>query len=716
MNKRMHAGMTVLLVQMIIGSTMAARAVTTTATNSGDWNVAANWDNGAPADGYDVVIPAGKIITNTTATFNLSSLTNSGTLVFTGWDSTLTATNVTVNGTITHLACATNIAPSNTNRVYIACSNLTIDAGGGINVAALGYPGGDGVVAWSSGYGPGGAPGGCGASYGGRGWGGPAPYGFAEAPAAPGSGGGSGNIGTTGGGGGGVVRIEATGAVTVNGIIKADGGIGSDVTGFGGGGSGGSIYIGCRTFTGTRSGINGVISADGYYGGCSGHPGGSGAGGRIALLYNPAAQSSAPMPTVVLSASSYPHGDYEGMSASYVGELGTLYFPDTQLIGETIQHNGQLVITGFTNWSPTNLTLSNAWIRFPDGFNLTVGTNLLATGFHSALDMRYGSLRVGQDYFATNKFKFGQSVFYFGSNSTFRVDRNLTLSNAALRVYADTTNLNGSELVIGGNCVMTGRASLYLHAGMTNATVAHGLTMRMGGNLSLGTGSWIYAYSHITNGGSVFFTMSNLTVSAGGGFNADCLGYAGATNQGSYGWGPGAGGGTIAGQVATGGGYGGAGYGGMGGGTYGSSNAPVDPGSGAGRGIGDAYGGAGGGLVRIEATRTVTLNGTITAEGEDKANYFNAGGSGGGIYIRCRTFAGSGGTLTAQGGDSMGTAGRCAGGGGGRIAVWRQRDQYVGSVATNVAGGVADTPSCSGAPGTVVWGWIPPPGTIFMVH
>ena len=81
------------------------------------------------------------------------------------------------------------------------------------------------------------------------------------------------------------------------------------------------------------------------------------------------------MPTVQFSASSL-----NNSGTATLGELGTLYFTNTLLIAETISHNGQLVIPGFTNWSATNLTLSSAWIRFPDAFTLTVATNLWLTG------------------------------------------------------------------------------------------------------------------------------------------------------------------------------------------------------------------------------------------------------------------------------------------------------------------------------------------------
>ncbi|MBI2440406.1 MAG: hypothetical protein HYV35_03445 [Lentisphaerae bacterium] len=85
---------------------------------------------------------------------------------------------------------------------------------------------------------------------------------------------------------------------------------------------------------------------------------------------------------------------------------------------------------------------------------------------------------------------------------------------------------------------------------------------------------------------------------------------------------------------------------------------------------------------------------------------YYGGGSGGGIYLTCRTFIGNtNGLLRANGG-----AGNRYGGGGGRIAVWRMYDNSAGAVSNYVNAGTG--PSGTGAVGTVVWRWLPAPGTI----
>lgn len=61
-----------------------------------------------------------------------------------------------------------------------------------------------------------------------------------------------------------------------------------------------------------------------------------------------------------------------------------------------------------------------------------------------------------------------------------------------------------------------------------------------------------------------------------------------------------------------------------------------------------------------------------------------AGGSGGGIYLRCKNIAGAG-ALSATGG--IAAASSSGFGGGGRVAVWVQNDLLGGAFTFDVAGG-----------------------------
>jgi hypothetical protein len=112
--------------------------------------------------------------------------------------------------------------------------------------------------------------------------------------------------------------------------------------------------------------------------------------------------------------------------------------------------------------------------------------------------------------------------------------------------------------------------------------------------------------------------------------------------------------------------------------------------------------GKGGGLVRLEVIRRLTLSGTIMANGFSGVADYAGGGAGGGIRVECKRLSGSGGLLSANGG--AGTSANAAGGGGGRIAVWRGIDEYAGSLTTNVEGGVGTevTSNYKGISGTSI--------------
>ncbi len=119
--------------------------------------------------------------------------------------------------------------------VTISAANVQVDAGSTINADAQGYTGG---ATGAAGNGPGGGCGSAvydsaGGSYGGVGYAytgcsaGPT-YGSASAPADLGSGAGGATV-SVGGNGGGAIRLIATGTLTNNGTISANGGNGGNV-------------------------------------------------------------------------------------------------------------------------------------------------------------------------------------------------------------------------------------------------------------------------------------------------------------------------------------------------------------------------------------------------------------------------------------------------------------------------------------------------------
>lgn len=698
--RRTRSGWRAVLCVLALGALCASAfaATYTWNTTAGDWTNGANWTpSGPPNNGDDVVITnSGASVILSSSSSNLASLTLSKTLTFTNWNTALTATNITIasNGVMTLPAAFTNDQMS--NRVWMVCSNLLVASGGSISTDGKGYKGAP-AASGANGNGPG--YGQCapanydasGAGHGGKGGDGGdntsarlpggVVYDSTNAPTIPGSGGGASSVGVAGGNGGGAVLIDATGAVTVNGAINANGTAPSGNL-YSGGGSGGSIYITCNTFAGTFAGTNGVISAAGGNGETYG---GGGGGGRIAVAYNPAAQTSAPLPSVRFSVMRGNNGPARWVRAfeldNYFGtasEMGTLYFPDTNVLDTTFMpHSGNLIISNFTSWAIDSLTISNGTLQLVGtGFNLVVSGNILITGSTGALKM-----------------------------------------------------VTGGVINCGGNLVVTNGGALYVYGAVTNSgTPDYGSLVSVTGDISVASNSWVYPYSQNTNGGSPLFRLRSLMIATNGGFNANAKGFDRGGNGATApnGLGPGYGYGSTAYRST------GAGYGGRGGRsdsvanrgtTYGLSNAPVQPGSSGGGGNAVAYMGArGGGLIRVEAGDTIRVDGTLTANaGRADTDYagghYGGGGAGGGIYLRCRTFAGSSnGVLRANGGDS-GWVTLCGAGGGGRIAVWRIYHQYQGSYSvTNGIGNTTGTGGNNAEVGTMFWGQIPVPGAIFTFH
>ncbi|MBI3986821.1 MAG: hypothetical protein HY343_07880, partial [Lentisphaerae bacterium] len=651
------------LVGLLLGlfAPVTQAATRTWAVAAGDWFVAGNWGGTVPGVGDDVVVTnvgASVFLTNATpylASFTLGG-TNAGarTLTFSNWNTTLSAANVALltNGTMTCAGPFAN-APIMSNRISIACGNMFIQEGGTINANGKGY------ARAAIGNGPGGggdrAGGGHGGSGGNYAWVNGSPYDSYVAPLYAGSGGG----GAAAGDGGGVVRIQADGNVTVNGRILVDGAAAGANDG---GGAGGSVFITCTTFTGT----NGVITA---IGGTLAGNGGGGGGGRVSIVYDPVAQGAMTVPIVRISLL----GGWSPASG-YPGELGTLFFPDTQLLKTNINYLwGE--IRGIQSWSPPSLTISNSWIRFSEeGFRLTVSNNLILQGS------------------STNRLELGGLQL---------------LTNASVGLYGTYVRYSGTTstptLTVGGNLILSNNSSLIVYGGLTNATTTnYGALLSVTGDIVVASNCWIYPVSNPTNGGSPLFRANNVFISGNAGFYAYERGYIGGNfDNGS---GPGKGG------SRSGGGYGGVGGYQFPGITNGMAVTPMDPGSGGGRGTGAGagyVGGNGGGLVRIQARQTLSLDGSLTANGGNLGQLNQGAGAGGGIYVQCRNFTGAAGIRLSAVGGSKGAAG-VGGGGGGRIAVWRTTDSYLGG--TVVTGGWGSTFASTTTPGTVVWVSMPDVG------
>jgi hypothetical protein len=612
---------------LIVGMGVAAAGDTHTWKGGiGSWDDETQWTNGVPLADGDVIIAKGTV-TLASASADLASFEmKGGVLVFTGLEARVSALEVAItNGTVTHVAnsaIATNIDGTwdVDGRVYFSCSNFTLKAPGIVNADMRGYRS---VGTWAKGYGPGGGGGGVSSGSKGAGGGGHGSAGIradggglggavngdAWNPG-PGSAGGSGS--SAGGFGGGQVRIEASnGLVTLNGTITANGG---NAAGRGGGGSGGGVYIGCRVLAGS----NGLVQANAGELSSNGGPGGS---GRIAIVYDPAAQSAAPKHRVRFSAKRAPTPN----STYGYSDIGTLAIPDQSLFdGAWIPHTGSLISPSFSSWTVETLAVINGWLRFPvppSTFALTVTNTLSIAGSEGRLQISRPEIQCG------------------------------VLS-------------------------LTSSASLYLYPKATNGAIDgldYGGIVIVSNALSLATNCWIYPSAVSTNGGGILFRVGSMDVASNAGFNANGLGFMRAwrdTNTyAAYGPGKGA---SVNGSGS------GAGHGGRGGRAldtatrgvvYDDPLRPAIPGSGGGTKNNNASaGGMGGGLVRIESYGLVRMDGTLSADGQDGQNY-GGGGSGGGIFVKCGAFSGAAsGRLSAEGGSRDQTGD--GGGGGGRIAVW----------------------------------------------
>ncbi len=170
------------------------------------------------------------------------------------------------------------------------------------------------------------------------------------------------------------------------------------------------------------------------------------------------------------------------------------------------------------------------------------------------------------------------------------------------------------------------------------------------------TGEWVPDHR-------ILLVGSNLTVTETGVLDADYVGYGPATGPGG---------------VVRGGGYGhggGGGYGGRGssgfdaqiyGKPYGEPSDPWQPGSGGGR-LETTGNGIAGGAIRIEMSGQVTIDGLLTARGQNGLTTHRTAASGGGIAIYCDTFQGAAtGLIRVDGGRGNHYGGS---GAGGRIAV-----------------------------------------------
>jgi hypothetical protein len=380
---------------------------------------------------------------------------------------------------------------------------------------------------------------------------------------------------------------------------------------------------------------SGTISAQGGAG--SPYYAAGGGGGRIAIHYD-----SLTLPVANITARGG-RGAGGGGTAAYNGGAGTVYLRDrTKVHGDLILDNGGMATAGFTP---------------------------MPGGAYSSLEAREGARVSVAGDLETDK-DLTLSVSEMTLSGGISVPGNLTLTGSALTV-------SGAMKVPGSISMLAG--SVLSHAGATVAA-RYGLDLQAG-SVTVDAGSRIdvtgkgylggWQSGNAGNGGMTRDPATGLPTAAGG---------SGMQNGGSHG-GPG---GRYSAEAVN--------------APYGDPADPGDPGSGGGGNTFQNQGGNGGGLVRI-AAGSLTLDGSIVADGaRGQGAYHGGGGSGGGILVDADTLAGSG-AISARGG--AGSPSYAGGGGGGRIAL-RYGVMTLPQANVTAAGGAGSHGGCNGSEGTVV--------------
>ena len=324
--------------------------------------------------------------------------------------------------------------------------------------------------------------------------------------------------------------------------------------------------------------------------------------------------------------------------------------------------------TDATKWSPAgNIPGPEDTVVIASG--TCVVSNALAA---AALQVTGGTLSIGTKG---------------GVNPVLLVSGDAALSGGTVNLGFGPRMTGHARLAVGGGLSLSGAAKLNVFGGpVADAfTFASGSSfVEVGGALALDGTATLSLYSDYLTGGSVKVVADSVSIGA----TAKV-----AANQKGYMWldintppaAPGIG---FSYSI-------GASHGGVGGNNgatsvYGQRLAPVQPGSPGGC-YNDTYGNInrGGGLVRIHAAGTFTLEGTVSADA-NMTTGDRGGGSGGGIWLTARDFAfGEGAVLSARGGRSNYSY---SNGGGGRIALSRAPDdsQVAELAATGAAAGVTD--------------------------
>ncbi|XP_053376792.1 adhesin BmaC autotransporter-like [Mercenaria mercenaria] len=486
--------------------------------------------------------------------------------------------------------------------------------------------------------------------------------------------------------GGGILKFDITTIANIDGVISCNG---EDGTSLAGGASAGSIILNAHTFNG-----KGKISANGGKGTSTT---GGGAGGRTAISYTDSEFT----------------GSWEafgGSSSHSTGGAGTVYVNANGKTKLFIDNKEPYSIEGtiqtFDQSGIEDYDSGRAWIVFPGSGSLTVDQLYLKNGAHLALepaenpaDAEYIFTTEGfyGDGFVESPCKLG--TIHVGPHQTFTVKAVDRYFPAHAIVYEDGLLKTPSKLkYFNSRSTVYGTVSGVTELTLTKSTLDLKSTSRTegsktGGKYSistisimaggilklsddiqyhLDTDNFYVAPSGLVEAGNLLLETHTVTIEEGGVIDL--------SERGNMKSGPG--------YLPN---YG-AGHSGEGGGYYNSSydiyergaayddfKEPVLAGSG-----GDTA--AGGGVIKIQASDTVDIQGEINADGgsatsiDADGNSGNYGGaSGGSIWITASNNARIGGLLHTNGGSATSSGG----GGGGFIAIYYSNgyvdDRYITS-------------------------------------
>jgi hypothetical protein len=269
-------------------------------------------------------------------------------------------------------------------------------------------------------------------------------------------------------------------------------------------------------------------------------------------------------------------------------------------------------------------------------------------------------------YFNTNKFT--GTISASGGAGPF-------LAGGAGTIYLRTNSANIAQLVLDnrgepGTNTPLGSLGQSVGLSISNGAAANATAAMTIQNLSMGPGG-VFNANPLTP--LNLTVLGNALVSPGAAITVDGTG----DNAGAF---PGGGAVDFFGD-GSGAGYGGAGgaslFGAPGGASYGSSNQPTSFGSPGGASPMLAGFSEGGGVIRLNVSGSLTVGGSISANGDDGFIDGSGGGSGGSIWITAESFSGFG-AVTANGG--VGESSEGGGGGGGRIAIYANTNLFSGNI------------------------------------